>query len=79
MHLAGEPSINWFYKVHDEGLWLKPDLGGKLPEGMLRNILLQWYNMTKYKVHSGQHLPAQLLQMLPYIFRMWVWCLQSTV
>lgn len=68
MRLAGKCG----FKVHDA------DLGGKLPEGMLLRALLQWYYMTKYKVHSSQHLLAQLLQMLPYILGMWLWCLHGT-
>ena len=33
--------------------------------------------MAEYKVHPSQHLPAQLLQVLPYIFLVWLQCLQG--
>ena len=56
---------------------MRPYLSSKPPEGMLCHVLLQWYDMAEHKVDPKQHLPAQLLQMLPYILLVWLWCLQS--
>lgn len=65
------------YVIRPNALPLGLHLGSKPPEGMLCHLLLEWYDMAEHKVDPKQYLPAQLLQMLPYIFLVRLFCLQG--
>lgn len=84
-HYKGKAILTYQQRMSEHtlsrGQLMRPYLSSKPPEGMLCHVLLQWYDMAEHKVDPKQHLPAQLLQMLPHVLleRLWrLQCLSAT-